>query len=343
MKIEKLSFPDAVKFLAHRSGLALPNEADQVVRDRRSRLLALNKDAAQWISECLSSPDGQTGRDYLAQRQISPDAVKAFGIGFAPRGFFALSNAMRSKGYRYSELIEAGLSIANKSGKGVHDVFRNRIIFPIVDVQENIIGFSGRSLGSDSPKYLNTRETSVFKKGQQLFALNLAKKSKNGYSLLAEGNVDVVALHQAGFDGAVASLGTNLTSDQAQLLARFFQDVVIAYDNDNAGQKAAKRAIDILRASGINVRILKLDGAKDPDEFIKTRGADAFEKLLRSSKNHVEYLLNEVEQRYDLSSYDGKTAYLKKAVGVIAGLTSPVEREVYTMFIAEKREWKRPQ
>jgi DNA primase len=336
MEIENLSFPDAVEFLARRAGMEVPDDGDRAQRDRRGRLLALNKEAARFYFEKLIGPEGGPGQAYISRRQIEPAVAKRFGLGFAPDSFYALTDAMRDKGFQDFELIDAGLANANKSGKGVHDVFRNRLMFPVIDVRGSVIGFSGRILGDGEPKYLNSRETPVFSKSRNLFALNLAKKSKNGYILLTEGNIDVVSLHQAGFDSAVASLGTSLTPEQARLISRYTSEVVIAYDNDSAGQKAAQRAIGILEPLDLKVKVLQMSGAKDPDEFIKAFGRDAFANLLSASENHVEYRLRVIERSRDLGSDEGRVAYLKDAAALLAELPSPVEREVYAMRVADK-------
>lgn len=335
MEIENLSFPDAVAFLARRAGMELPEDGDREVRDRRERLLALNREAARFFHAALLTEAGRPAQDYIARRGISPGMVKRFGLGFAADSFYQLTNAMHDKGFQDFELIDAGLANGNKSGKGVHDVFRDRLMFPVIDVRGNVIGFSGRILGDGEPKYLNTRETPVFNKSRNLFALNLAKKSKNGYILLTEGNIDVVSLHQAGFDSAVASLGTSLTPEQARLISRYTGEVVIAYDNDGAGQKAAQRAIGILSPLDLKVRVLQMTGAKDPDEFIKARGADAFANLLSESENHILYQLSKAADGRDLNSDEGRVAYLKAAAEIVARLPSPVEREIYAMRVAE--------
>ena len=336
MEIENLSFPDAVAFLARRAGMELPEDGDREQRNQRERLLALNREAARWFFGELTKPGGKPAQDYIAKRQISPAMVKSFGLGFAPDSFYALTSAMRDKGFQDFEMIQAGLANGNKSGKGIHDVFRNRLMFPVIDVRGNVIGFSGRILGDGEPKYLNTRETPVFSKSRNLFAMNLAKKSKSGYILLAEGNIDVVSLHQAGFDSAVASLGTSLTPEQARLIARYTKEVVIAYDNDGAGQKAAQRAIGLLEPLDLKVRVLQMNGAKDPDEFIKAKGRDAFANLLSGSENHIEYRLGRVAQNRDMNNDEEKVAYLKDAAAIIAELPSPVEREVYAGRVADQ-------
>ncbi len=336
MEIENLSFPDAVEFLARRCGMEVPDDREDEGRKKRERLLSLNKEAARFFHQQFTAPAGAPARDYAAKRGLSPAVVKNFGLGYAPESWYELTNAMKAKGYTDFELVTAGLANANKSGKGVHDIFRSRLMFPIIDVRGNVLGFSGRILGDGEPKYLNTRETPVFNKSRNLFALNLAKKSKSGYILLAEGNIDVVSLHQAGFDSAVASLGTSLTPEQARLISRYANEVVIAYDNDGAGQKAAQRAIGILENLDLKVKVLRMNGAKDPDEFIKAKGADAFKNLLEQSENHVEYRLQSVMSKYDLDINEQKVAALKEAVGVIASLPNSVEREVYSMRVAEK-------
>ena len=336
MEIENLSFPDAVEFLARRAGMEMPDDGDKAQRDRRGRLLALNREAARFFYGELTGPNGKPAQDYMLRREITPATAKSFGLGFAPDSFYALCDAMRKKGFADFELVEAGLANANQSGRGVHDVFRNRLMFPVIDVRGNVIGFSGRILGEGEPKYLNSRETPVFSKSRNLFALNLAKKSKNGYILLTEGNIDVVSLHQAGFDSAVASLGTSLTPEQARLISRYSSEVVIAYDNDAAGQKAAQRAIGILEPLDLSVRVLVMEGAKDPDEYIKAKGRDAFANLLSASENHAEYRLGVLRSKYATDSDEGKVAYIRAAAELIAEFPSPVERNVYAARISEQ-------
>ena len=335
MEVENLSFPDAVHFLARRAGLEVPEDRPDENRSRRERLLTLNRDAARFFHEQLLLQSGQPAQDYIARRKISPAFVKNFGLGFAPDSWSALTDAMTRRGYTRAELVEAGLARTGKSG-GVYDYFRNRLMFPVIDVRGSVIGFSGRILGDGEPKYLNSPDTPVYSKARSLFALNLAKKSKSGYIILAEGNIDVVSLHQAGFDSAVASLGTSLTPDQARLIARYTGEVVIAYDADAAGQKAAQRAIGILQNLDIKVKILRMAGAKDPDEFIQQKGPDAFRKLIERSDNQIEYRLQLILEEHDLSSDEGRVAYLKAAARLIAGLPGSVEREVYGGRAAEK-------
>lgn len=335
MEVENLSFPDAVRFLAKRVGMVVPEDEFDNGRQRRERMLELNRDAARFFHERLLAPGGEIAKDYVQKREISGAMVTKFGLGFAPDSWDSLVNAMREKGYNKAELVDAGLARAAKKGDGVYDAFRNRLMFPVIDVRGSVIGFSGRILGDGEPKYLNSPETLVFNKSRNLFALNLAKKSKKGYLILSEGNIDVVALHQAGFDCAVASLGTSLTPEQARLISNYSKEVIIAYDGDAAGQKASHRAIGILEQLDIRVRVLRIDGAKDPDEYIGKFGAPAFENLITRSENHIEYLLSDVASKYDLSSDESRVAFLKDASALIAELHGAVEREVYSLKVAD--------
>ena len=333
MDIESLSFPEAVEFLARRAGMKVPERSSDPGKPKRDRLYALNRDAARFFYEQLSTPAGAAAVDYMLRRGITPATARRFGLGCAPDTWDSLTSAMKQKGYTERELYDAGLVRRGKKG-GVYDAFRGRLMFPVIDVRGNVIAFSGRILGEGEPKYLNSPETPVFSKSHNLFGLNLAKKSKSGYIILVEGNIDVVSLHQAGFDSAVASLGTSLTPEQARLISRFKNEVVIAYDADSAGQKAAQRAISILEKLELKVRVLTVKGAKDPDEFIKSKGAEAFQNLLSESENHVEYRLDAVKAKYDLETDEGKVGYLKDAAGVIAELPDRAAREVYAMRAA---------
>ncbi len=333
MEIENLGYRDAVAFLARRAGMAMPQEQEDAESRKRARMLALNKDAARFFYEQLSTPGGSRARDYMARRRISPATAKNFGLGFAPDSWDSLEKAMRQKGYSDFELADAGLVRRGKNG-GFYDTFRDRLMFPVIDVRGSVIGFSGRILGDGEPKYMNSPETLVFNKSRNLFALNLAKKSKSGYILLSEGNIDVVSLHQAGFDSAVASLGTSLTPEQARLLSRYTDQVIIAYDNDGAGIKASQRAIGILEKLDVKVKVLRLEGAKDPDEFIKARGPEAFRKLLEGSESQADYRLRNVTGKYDLTQDEQKVEFLKEASDLVARLPGAVERQVYAMRVA---------
>ena len=336
MEIENLSYPDAVRFLAKRAGLEVPEErGDGGFRKRRERLLALNKEAARYFHSVLHSPAGRAGVDYLfGKRRLSKATVTRFGLGMAPDGWDKLITEMKSKGYEKSELLEAGLVVLSKEGR-VYDRFRNRVMFPIIDLRGDVIGFGGRVLDDSTPKYLNSPDTPIFNKGRNLFALNIAKKTRLGRIILTEGYMDTLSLHQAGFDCAVASLGTALTGDHAQLLARYTKEVVIAYDGDGAGVSAAQRAIGLLEKTGMKVCVLRMKGAKDPDEFIGKYGAEAFAKLLDQSENHIEYRIDQVKGKYDLTDDAQRVEFLKEAVPILAQLPSPAEREIYGARCAE--------
>ena len=334
MEIENLSYPEAVAFLARRAGMQLPEEGDSFESRRRARMLALNRDAARWFYARLSTEEGAAARAYIQRRGIAPAMVKNFGLGAAPDSWDSLKLAMNAQGYHDQELFDAGLVKQGKKG-GFYDAFRNRLMFPVIDVRGNVIGFSGRILGDGEPKYLNSPETLVFNKSRNLFALNLAKKSKSGYIILSEGNIDVVSLHQAGFDSAVASLGTSLTAEQARLISRYTKEVVIAYDSDGAGLKASQRAIGILEKLDIKVRILRMSGAKDPDEFIQKRGREAFRKLIEGSENQIDYQLAGIESKYDLTVDEQKVDYVREAGELLARIPDAVRRQVYALRVAE--------
>ena len=333
MEIENLSFPEAVEFLARRVNMPMPEQENDAESRKRARMLALNKDAARFFYEQLSTPAGRSAREYMAKRRIGGATARNFGIGFAPDSWDSLRNAMKARGYNDFEMADAGLVRRGKTA-GFYDTFRNRLMFPVIDVRGNVIGFSGRILGDGEPKYMNSPETLVFNKSRNLFALNLAKKSKSGYIILSEGNIDVVSLHQAGFDSAVASLGTSLTPEQARLLSRYTNQVIIAYDNDGAGIKAAQRAIGILEKLDVKVKVLRMTGAKDPDEYIKLKGPDAFRNLLEASENQVDYRLKSVTDKYDLTVDEQKVEFLKEATDLVARLPSSMERQVYANRVA---------
>ena len=335
MKIEGLEFPDAVRFLAKQYGMEVPEDtADRGQRQRRDRLLELMKEAARWFYAQLHAPRGKAPMEYFVRRSLSKRTMNNFGLGYAPDSFHALLDAMTAKGYTKEELFAAGLTARSQKGT-YYDKFRNRVMFPIIDIRGDVIAFGGRVMDDSKPKYLNSPETMIFNKSRNLFAMNIAKKTKSDYFLLAEGYMDVIALHQAGFDSAVASLGTSLTEEQARLLSRYTKNVIICYDADNAGQNAAQRAIDILGRAGLSVRVLRIPGAKDPDEFIKEHGAEAFRKLIERSENHIMYRLQNIQDKYDLTQDDQRVLFLKEAAREVASLENAVEREVYTARAAK--------
>ena len=334
MEVEGLSYPDAVRALAKRAGMEVPEDEQYQSRYRQQeRLWALMKEAGRFYNEQLYTPAGTQCLQYVQKRGLSKSIVTRFGMGFAPDSWNALINAMKKKGYTEQELIDADL-VGQKNGR-IYDRFRNRLMFPIIDVRGNVIGFGGRVLDDSKPKYLNTSETLIFNKRKNLFGLNFAKKTKHDYMILVEGNIDVVALHQYGFDNAVASLGTSLTEEHAVLLSRYTEQVVLTYDSDEAGQRAAQRAIPMLEKVGIKVKVLQMVDAKDPDEFIQKFGVDRFKMLLEGSANRVEYQLNAIRKKYDLRLDDQKIAFVHEAAELISTLDSSVKREVYGGRVAE--------
>ncbi len=335
MELENLPYVDAVRLLAKRAGMEFPErDMDESSRRKRAKLLALNKEAARFFHSQLHSPVGREGLDYLRGRGLSKGIMTRFGLGFAPESWDSLIKAMAQKGFEKGDLLDAGLAVSNQKG-GIYDRFRNRVMFPIIDLRGDVIGFGGRVLGDATPKYLNSPDSPVFNKSRNLFALNLAKTTKLGRIVLTEGYMDTISLYQAGFDCAVASLGTALTADHAKLLSRFTKEVVICYDADTAGIQAANRAIPLLEKTGLKVRVLRVTGAKDPDEFIRKFGPDAFSRLLDQSENYVEYNLRQIQAKYDLSDPVQKTEFARESAGMLAGLDSPVEREVYAGQVAE--------
>jgi len=335
MEVENLGYREAVEFLAKRAGIPMPEDGyEDINAKRRKRMLELNKAAAKYWHELLVSDNGRTAREYMNQRGISPKVATAFGLGCAPDSWDSLKKAMHAKGFTDLEMRDAGLAKQGQKG-GWYDAFRNRLVFPVIDVRGDVIGFSGRLLSGEGAKYYNSPETLVFKKGKNLFALNLAKKSKAPYFILVEGNVDVVSLHQAGFDSAIASLGTALTQEQAKLISNYKNEVIIAYDNDSAGINAAQKAIAIFEKLDMKVRVLRMNGAKDPDEFIKKFGSAAFQNLLSDSENDMDYLLNSLFSKYNMTVLDQKLEFVKEASRLIARNHSSITREVYAGRISE--------
>ena len=328
--IESLDYIEAVRFLAQRAGMPMPEDANDQSAQKRRRLYEMNRAAGKYFFKKLFSPEGKAGLDYLLNRGLSIETIKRFGLGFAEDDYHKLHLYMRGLGYSDFELADGAL-LAQNNNK-VYDKFRNRVMFPIVDLRGNIVGFGGRTLSEDkkTPKYLNSDETMVFKKRGMLFALNYAKNSKADYFILCEGYMDVISMHQAGFDSAVASLGTSFTSEQANLISRMGKkEVILSYDSDEAGQKAASRGINLFAEAGVNARVLKMDGAKDPDEYIKKFGGDAFRSLIENSGSAIAYEMDKLAKGLDLHTDDGKSAFIKKAVMFLAGINNPLDREVY--------------
>ncbi len=343
MEIEGLSFPDAVRFLAKRANMPLPESDGHSSADRlRQRVLELNRTAARWYYDQLHTPEGQAVQDYLNRRQIHKSVAVRFGMGASLDQWDALLKAMTAKGFTKEELLAAGLVVRNKNG-GLYDKFRNRLMLPVIDERGSVVGFGSRVIDNSEPKYMNTTETVAYSKRRVLYGLNLAKKTKRPNMILCEGNLDVVTLHQAGFDNAVASMGTALTTEQIRLLSRFTKELVLCYDNDKAGQLATDRALELLRNSEFTVRVLRLPQRlteqgyvkQDADDFIKNQGRDAFEALLSGSENGVEFTLAQTAGKYDLKDDQGRIGFAKEISEALSKLENPVEREVYTTRAAE--------
>lgn len=336
MEIEGLSYPDAVRALAKRAGMTVPEDEQYQNRYRhQERLWALHKEAARFFHAVLFAPEGAAGLAYAAKRGMPRSVLTKFGIGFAPDSWDSLCKAMEAKGFTREELQTSGLVSTSSKNNGIYDRFRNRLMFPIIDVRGNVIGFGGRVMDDSTPKYLNSPETEIFNKRKNLFALNFAKKSKLGYLILVEGYMDAIALHQYGFDCAVASLGTSLTEEHAVLMSRYTQQVILIYDGDEAGQRATQRAIPMLEKAGLQVKVLKMRDAKDPDEFLKKFGADRFRILLEESSNRVEYQLRAIQKKYDLSSDEERVNFVTEAADFLSTLPSAIQREIYGNRVAE--------
>jgi len=340
MKMENLSYVEAIEFLAKRVGINIPQEQNrQTERVNSKRILEMNKESAKFFHDRLiNSPDGKIALDYLKKRQFSPALIKHFGLGYAPNAFFELANHLSSKGYTQKEMTQAFLCGTSKKTGKPFDMFRNRVIIPIIDTKGDVIAFGGRVLDDSLPKYLNSSDTPVFKKSRNLFALNYARKDCAERIILCEGYMDVIALHGAGFSNAVATLGTAITPEQARIMKRYTKSVVIAYDSDEAGQRAADKAFRLLGEVGLDVRILKMQGAKDPDEYIKKFGKERFKMILDESKTRFDYKLESILEKHDISITTEKLKAISEVSEVISSVSSAVEREIYIAKAAEKLE-----
>ncbi len=335
-KISNLDYVEAVKSLAARAGMPMPEEDDQAGR-MRSRVLNVNRDSARFFYAQMAAPtpEGRRALAYWRGRGLSDSTIRRFGLGYAPDSFSALRDHLRRLGYEDEELLEAG--VIRRSAKGnLFDTFRNRVMTPIFDLRGNIIAFGGRVMGDEKPKYVNTPETIVYKKSKAMFALSVAKKSKSRRYILCEGYMDVISLHQAGFDTAVAACGTALTAEQVKLLTEYADEVVLCYDTDEAGRKATARSLELFSQSPIRVSVLNLPGAKDPDEFIKRFGKERFEALLNGTSNAIEYKLARIREKHDVATPAGRLDYIKEAIQLLAGRITPTERDVYTGRLAEE-------
>lgn len=333
-KIENLDYLDAVKTLAQRAGLQMPQEGfDDSLSKRRRRILEMNREAARFYHSVLLSPEGKVGYDYYIGRALSAATINHFGLGFAPNQWDALLKHMRAKGYQPAELVDAGL--ARKGQKGYYDNFRNRVMTPIIDVRGNVIAFGGRVLDDGKPKYINTGDTLVYKKTNELFALNFAKDSKEDALILCEGYMDVIAMHQAGFTNAVAGCGTALTTEQVRLISRYAKEVILTYDADEAGQKALQKAMTLFDQTDVKVRIPALVGGKDPDEIIRTYGRDKFKGMLEGASNETEFRLLALRRQYNLTTTQGKIDFIGGALQILATLP-PVEQDLYVSRLSEE-------
>lgn len=342
MKIENLDYVEAVKFLAQRAGMEMPeNTYDDSLSKLRMRIYEANREAARFFHATLLSQRGQSGLNYLRGRALSDRTIRHFGLGFADDDWNSLCNHLKNKGFSEYEIYSANLAFKRKNGNGIYDRFVNRVMFPIIDLRGNVIAFGGRIMTDEKPKYLNTSDTPVFKKSENLFSLNNAKSSGTRTLILCEGYMDVIALNQAGFTNAVATLGTALTNEQAVLMKRYADEVIICYDADGAGQKATARAIDILRNAGLPIKILTVPSGKDPDEFIRSKGDNgpaAFKLLIEKCGNDIEYRLMKLKENYNLNTTDGKVAFLNEAVKIVATIESPIERDVFASKLCAELE-----
>ena len=338
MNRENLEYTDAVQLLADRAGLTMPQDraVPQSSRRKRERMLEMHKIAARHFYKNLAA-GGNDAVKYIEKRGLNMQSVKRYGLGFAKDSFDDLKNLLAAQGYSLQEMTAAGL-VVSKNGS-YYDKFRNRLMFPVIGLRGNVVAFSGRTLAEDGiPKYMNSPDTEIYHKGNILFGLNLAKDKNSGTLILCEGNIDVVMLAQEGFKNAVAPLGTAFTIDQARRIAQYADTVVIAFDSDSAGQKATNKAIDFLKTQGVSVRVLQLQGAKDPDEYIKTYGKDRFAMLIDKSKTPTEYQIGKLRDKFDLSDTAQKMEYISQSAQIIADLPSEIEREIYSAALAKELE-----
>lgn len=350
-KIENLTYVEAVKFLCERAGLTFPEtEGDREAEEQRKRIYSVNRAAARYFHSVLISDRGRPAREYLKKRKLSAETIKHFGLGYAPEGWDNLLKHLKGQGFYESDIVSAGLAKFKAAGpaqdgpekfiqkKSCFDFFRNRLIFPIIDLRGNVIGFGGRVLDNSMPKYLNSPDTPVYQKKQNLFALNFAKNKSTDRLILAEGYMDVISMHQAGFTEAVATLGTAITPEQARLMSRYAKKIIIAYDSDTAGQNAAKKASSYLSDTGVSINILKVREGKDPDEYIREKGAEAFDLELVRAKNKIEFELDKIRSKYDISLPDQKIRYIRESAALIASECRGVTREVYAGHLARETE-----
>ncbi|MBR3149438.1 MAG: DNA primase [Eubacterium sp.] len=333
-KIENLDYVDAVKLLAGRVGMQLPEDGyDDSLAKRRKTILSINRETARFYHSYMMSDEGKAGREYFISRGLSKSTITKVGLGYAPDSWDSLLKHLKSQGFYVPDMEAAG--VIKKGNKGYYDMFRNRVMTPIIDVRGNVIAFGGRVLDDSKPKYINTSDTLVYKKTNELFALNLAKDSGKNSLILCEGYMDVIAMHQAGFTNAVAGCGTALTSEQVRLISRYAEEVILAYDADEAGQQALNKAIRLFSQTDIKVRVPLLRGGKDPDEIIKTQGVEKFAAMLDGASNEIEYEIISSRRKYNLETTQGKIDFLNECIRILSGVT-PIEQDIYVSRLSEE-------
>ena len=337
-RIDNLDYVEAVKTVAQMAGMSMPEDGyDDTLAKRRMRLLAANREAARFFNVCLMDEKNRPALDYFLRRALTPATIRHFGLGYAPDSWHALTEHLRSKGFTYEEMVLANLvRRSDKNGKAnYYDNFRNRVMFPIIDLRGNVIAFGGRVMDDSKPKYINTSDTPVYKKSNGVFALNFAKNANENKLLLVEGYMDVIALHQAGFTNAIACLGTAFTSEQANLLSRYAEEIIICYDNDGAGREATQRALAVLGKTGLKLRVVTMSGGKDADEIIRTHGKERFAELLGMAANKTEYRLLQERNKYNLNTDDGKLRFLTAAAQILAEC-SAIECDIYATRLSNE-------
>lgn len=337
-RIDNLDYVEAVKTVAQMAGMSMPEDGyDDTLAKRRMRLLAANREAARFFNACLMDEKNHPALDYFLRRALTTATIRHFGLGYAPDSWHALTEHLRSKGFTYEEMVLANLvRRSDKNGKAnYYDNFRNRVMFPIIDLRGNVIAFGGRVMDDSKPKYINTSDTPVYKKSNGVFALNFAKNANENKLLLVEGYMDVIALHQAGFTNAIACLGTAFTSEQANLLSRYAEEIIICYDNDGAGREATQRALNVLGKTGLKLRVVTMSGGKDADEIIRTHGKERFAELLGMAANKTEYRLLQERNKYNLNTDDGKLRFLTAAAQILAEC-SAIECDIYATRLSNE-------
>ncbi len=337
-RIDNFDYVEAVKTVAQMAGMSMPEDGyDDTLAKRRMRLLAANREAARFFNACLMDEKNRPALDYFLRRALTTATIRHFGLGYAPDSWHALTEHLRSKGFTYEEMVLANLvRRSDKNGKAnYYDNFRNRVMFPIIDLRGNVIAFGGRVMDDSKPKYINTSDTPVYKKSNGVFALNFAKNANENKLLLVEGYMDVIALHQAGFTNAIACLGTAFTSEQANLLSRYAEEIIICYDNDGAGREATQRALAVLGKTGLKLRVVTMSGGKDADEIIRTHGKERFAELLGMAANKTEYRLLQERNKYNLNTDDGKLRFLTAAAQILAEC-SAIECDIYATRLSNE-------